>query len=235
MRLLESRAAPGLWVACTNLIGFAAPMSALRRFVDENMRRLTGAHQFYVCDSATSSGSFWAIELILAAYPEITGTDFRRFLEHSLSWLLEEVPGAVWEGPDLIVSPTDDLPPGEEPESQLDIDAYIAMVRNKSATLRRAQSLDDESVVAEGQILQIGDVAQRLLERIRLGEHRDRIEKGRMLLEATTGLDCRAFFNKDSGLQPLAAAAIVEEFLDSGDAKKYEPGVRYFFGHRIPD
>jgi hypothetical protein len=56
-----------------------------------------------------------------------------------------------------------------------------------------------------------------------------------MLLEANTGLDCRGFYDRDFMLRPLAAAAIVEDFVESGEANKYLPGVRYFFGHRIPD
>ncbi|MGH8502235.1 MAG: hypothetical protein ACREVE_07125 [Gammaproteobacteria bacterium] len=235
MRLVQLREVPGLWVACAALLGFSAPMRALRSFVDEFGGRLTGASRFYVCDAAMSSGAFWAVETILAAYPDMVAADFRRFLGHGLSWLLEQEPGPAWDGPDLVEVPGDPLPPGEQPETRLNLDAYMAMVREQARALRRAEALRDESVVAEGRVLVIKDVAQRLLDRLRRGERGDRIEKGRMLLEATTGLNCGAFFNKDYMLQPLAAAAIVEEFLDSGEAEKYEAGVRYFFGHRIPD
>jgi hypothetical protein len=56
----------------------------------------------------------------------------------------------------------------------------------------------------------------------------------RRRFEALTGIDCSPFF-QDGVFQPLAAAAIVEEFLEGRTAPKYEVGVRYFFGHRIPD
>ncbi len=56
----------------------------------------------------------------------------------------------------------------------------------------------------------------------------------RRRFEASTGIDCSPFF-QDGIFQPLAAAAMVEEFLESRDAAKYEDGLRYFFGHRIPD
>ena len=59
-------------------------------------------------------------------------------------------------------------------------------------------------------------------------------EDFRRRFEAVTGIDCRPFY-KDKLFQPLTAAAIVEDFLKSPEADKYEPGVRYFFGHRIPD
>jgi len=52
--------------------------------------------------------------------------------------------------------------------------------------------------------------------------------------EAATGIDCSSWYQGET-LQPLAAAAIIEEFLESPQSAKYEDGVRYFFGHRIPD
>lgn len=56
----------------------------------------------------------------------------------------------------------------------------------------------------------------------------------RRRFEASTGINSSDFF-KGRKFQPLVAAAIVEEFLESPQAQKYEEGVRYFFGHRIPD
>ncbi|MEZ4271726.1 MAG: hypothetical protein R3C68_09935 [Myxococcota bacterium] len=52
--------------------------------------------------------------------------------------------------------------------------------------------------------------------------------------EVATGIDCSEMFYERMP-QPLVAAKIVEEFLESPDVDKYEDGVRYFFGHRIPD
>jgi hypothetical protein len=46
----------------------------------------------------------------------------------------------------------------------------------------------------------------------------------------------RGFWRLDDyKLDPLAAAAILEDMLESGELERFEPGVRYFFGHRIPD
>ncbi len=56
----------------------------------------------------------------------------------------------------------------------------------------------------------------------------------RSIFESTTGIDCRPFF-EDEEFQPLSAAMVLEDFLDSPSAAKYKAGVRYFFGHRIPD
>jgi hypothetical protein len=52
--------------------------------------------------------------------------------------------------------------------------------------------------------------------------------------EASTGIDCSTFFYNEV-FRPLAAAAILDDFLEGPQAAKFEPGVRYFFGHRIPD
>jgi hypothetical protein len=35
--------------------------------------------------------------------------------------------------------------------------------------------------------------------------------------------------------QRLQMAATLEDFLRSDPSARYEPGIRYFFGHRIPD
>ena len=52
--------------------------------------------------------------------------------------------------------------------------------------------------------------------------------------EASTGIDCSGFYQEEKP-QPLTAAAIIEDFLESSESQHYEKGVRYFFGHRIPD
>jgi len=106
---------------------------------------------------------------------------------------------------------------------------------NTFQRLVSSQRLHEGETIIEGGRLNIRDIAQRLLTRVQTGERLDRIAMGRMLLEATTGLNCRAFFDDSGRLQNLTAAAIVEEFLERGDTDRYQPGVRYFFGHRIPD
>jgi hypothetical protein len=57
---------------------------------------------------------------------------------------------------------------------------------------------------------------------------------GRHIFEASTGIDCRPFF-RNKEFQPLNAAAILEEFLASPAAEKFNPNIRYFFGRFVPD
>jgi hypothetical protein len=82
----------------------------------------------------------------------------------------------------------------------------------------------------EGEPVGARRLAEKLLVHLQMA---DLPEYWRGRFEAMTGLDCSGFY-KSGSLQPLTAAAIVEDFLESGDADKFEPGTRYFFGHRIP-
>lgn len=56
----------------------------------------------------------------------------------------------------------------------------------------------------------------------------------RHTFESATGIDCRAFF-EGGVFQPLAAVVTVEEFLNGPELARFKPGVRYFFGHPIPE
>ena len=53
--------------------------------------------------------------------------------------------------------------------------------------------------------------------------------------EASTGINCSAFYKADQSFQPLSAAAIAEDFLNSPRAAQFVDGMRYFFGHPLPD
>jgi len=90
----------------------------------------------------------------------------------------------------------------------------------------------DQVFIYRGARFSVLELAKDMLSKLR-----DKVDLGeeyRHKFEAATGINCSAFF-KDDKLQPLAAATILEEFMESSRAKEFEPGVRYFFGHRIPD
>ncbi|HYO52643.1 hypothetical protein [Archangium sp.] len=57
----------------------------------------------------------------------------------------------------------------------------------------------------------------------------------RRKFEASTGINCSAFYKADRSFQPLSAAAIAEGFLNSPQADQFVDGVRYFFGNPLPD
>jgi hypothetical protein len=222
-----------LWIACTNLIGFAAPVSIVKSLFDHFSESVYDSRKRYMCSAAVDSGGLWSVDHILPIYSSTSNTTERLYLELEMSWLLEKEPGSIWAGPEAIAVRDETLPPYIEPESQADIAKYSKMVRERADLLQQYISSNEKLAIAEGKLVDTEDVAQTLLRRLSRGDPNHRVDRGRMLLEATTGLDCRGFFNEKYILQPLPAAAIVEEFLESGQAKRYEPGVRYFFGHRI--
>jgi hypothetical protein len=57
----------------------------------------------------------------------------------------------------------------------------------------------------------------------------------RRKFEASTGINCSDFYKGGQFFQPLSAAAIAEDFLSSPHADQFVDGVRYFFGHPLPD
>jgi len=139
----------------------------------------------------------------------------------------------IWSGaPKIVVA--DDLPaPFAESSIELDREGYVALVEARAAELRSLSGPDDRIAIAAGRVFELEPFARSMLQTI-AGGRDDRVEWERMLFEATTGISCRGFFGPDRLLRPLAAAAIIEEFLDSGAASRFQAGARYFFGHRIP-
>ncbi len=109
-------------------------------------------------------------------------------------------------------------------------DGYRQMVMNRYSELAD-QFGSDQILVFKGSRFSVTALARHILDRIRLPYPSDNL---RHKFEAATGINCTNFY-KDGELQPLAAASIVEGFLDSAEARKYDDGVRYFFSHRIPD
>jgi hypothetical protein len=51
--------------------------------------------------------------------------------------------------------------------------------------------------------------------------------------EASTGIDCSAFFS-GRDFQPRKALVTLADFLESDQASRYKEGIRYFFGHPLP-
>ena len=227
----------GVWNACATLAGFAGPHRLLQRIAATFERRFGDRGvQFYVSDALANGCGLWAVPHLLAMHALASEDDTRIHLEISLSRILEAEPGPVWSGPEETTTTSEDLPPAfRETTVTLDLEGYAALVQERTAELAARLGADADKAVAEGEVVEIETVAQRLLRRIGTGEATNRLGWERMILEAATGLDCRGFFDEEGVFQPLAAAAIVEDFLESGQAVKYEPGVRYFFRHRIPD
>lgn len=114
------------------------------------------------------------------------------------------------------------------------LEEYCALVV-ESYELLKAKLGTDKVIVYNGDLWSVNRFAGLILRRVGdVGFSHTFNTVLRRKFEASTGIDCTDFFEA-GGFRPLAAAAIVEEFLDSGESDNYQDGVRYFFGHQIPD
>ena len=123
--------------------------------------------------------------------------------------------------------------PGELPEASMDDESLTGLRREVAQRYGQlaAQLGSAELPVFKARLYGVRPIAEWLLEQTKRPHFR---LSWRRRFEAATGIDCSAFYAAGR-FQPLAAAALVEEFLEGAEAAGYEDGVRYFFGHRIPD
>ncbi|MCG6577016.1 hypothetical protein EGM97_20160 [Pseudomonas sp. AF32] len=113
---------------------------------------------------------------------------------------------------------------------------YDSLESYRNAVLNRCAELagrfgTDQVCVDGGEPLSVIGLAQRILRRLR--EPCFPFELRRRF-ECATGIDCSSFYH-DRVFRPMQASALLEAFLEDPHASRFESGVRYFFGHRIPD
>jgi hypothetical protein len=116
-----------------------------------------------------------------------------------------------------------------DPSDYFDIQDYRRDVMSRYELLVEALG-SSEVYVFEGAPFGVVRLARMMLNRLR---EEDFTPEYRQRFEASTGIDCRSFY-KDGWFQPLNAAAILEDFMRGSGPERFEEGVRYFFGHRIP-
>ncbi|WP_217442834.1 hypothetical protein [Myxococcus sp. CA033] len=227
-----------VWNSCTLLISYAAPYSVIRELEASSERLLEPRRspntRRYFCEVLASSAGVWGVPHLIRHYREMEDRDVKAEVETYLSQVLEAEPGPIWRGPQVQWESNELPPPFEESTQKFMDEEYLALLEKTFQQRVSSQKLYEQEALVEAGRLNIREVAQRLLARVCTSAYPDRIDMGRMVLESATGLDCRAFFDDSGRLQNLTAAATIEEFLERGDADRYLPGVRYFFGHRIP-
>jgi len=224
-----------LWIACVDLVGYAAPTALVKSLFEQFSQPAYETRMRYICSAAFSAGGFWAVDQVIDIYLNSTNADEMRYLEFELSWLLEDESGGLSSGPKLIEVRDAASLPFDRPELIPDIQAFAKLAKERATSLHKSSDVSSGLAVCEGKPFNIQNVAEILLTRLRRGDGSHPVDRGRMLLEATTGLDCHGFYSEKGLLQCLNATAIVEDYLESADSERYEPGLRYFFGHRIPD
>lgn len=219
--------------ACADIFGHIAPSSVLKDLLAEFRADIFDKGDLwkaeFVLDICRRSMRLWTVPYMLEIYlqtenrEEINQRAEDRdqpsliLLPSYLSDLLEEESG-----------PIDD--------AELDDPDYGRLVMQKYDQLCKSYG-SPELAVLQGKLFSVESIARNLLAELSRQEgpiDELKVAEDRMLFEASTGIDCRGFFD-EFNLRPLAAAAILEDFLNSGEAAKCEPGLRCFFGHRIPD
>lgn len=217
LRCIRESDHPVLWRACFDLMGDAGPSSFLRQMLEDLRPHLIDRpdpeYLRHAAYALHESHLLWGVPIILDFY---LGSPDRRdlgILTVLLSRLLENEFGPIAEAV---------MPDGE----------YRQLVLNTFHKLKN-KLLDDNIPVLYGDIFSVRRLAEKLYQRL-LAPQPDSIAvlRERQFFEASTGVDCSAFFSFGE-LDVRAARPIVEDFLLSGDAVQFDEGVRYFFRHPI--
>jgi len=118
----------------------------------------------------------------------------------------------------------------EPPEDQLE--EYLNFVMNQYDAL--AEELGSDKVLLFRGALQSTRGIAESMRHVSTSYVASELHTLRRRFEPATGIDCSEIFLGTS-VRPLVAAEIAERFLESSEAVRFEPGLRYFFGHHVPD
>jgi hypothetical protein len=210
------------------------------------MRDGPDAARTYACNAAVGAGYLWLVPSMLDAWKRVVSLPNHETIGYAIAQMLEEPDGPIAENagnyntkPESIETVKDqtlqallqEVAADEQspPEFELLVEARFNELKEKFGT--------DQVLIWEGNIFGVRRLAEKTLDLIYKAKKRGEnvsLFAERRQFEAATGIDCSAFF-QNMNLQPLAAAEILESFLESSAVDKYEDSVRYFFGHRIPD
>lgn len=171
----------------------------------------------------------WTRAMMLTAVPEIidlyrqtsdSGARIRILIE--LADMFESVRGELYESIDV----------GDE---DFDEQAYIDILMKLYTSAMKEATKADTKLFYRGSPFSFLGWTQGLLTRIGDDNPNELFVADRMIFEGHTGIRCSHFFTSNGKFLPHAAAATIEDFLASDNTATYKAGVRYFFGHPIPD
>ncbi len=197
------------------LLSDAAPLSTLRVLADDALDSWHPEYPVYVAIALINSGVLSLVPDVLELYAR--RVDNAPSLPLSLSFRLEPARGLVAEK-----LPEDD-----------DAEIYTAKVAEYHAQLEGRIGRADAPVF-RGEMFGVRRLAELYLEALKDRDAAWLWSKYRRFFEAATGIDMSDCYTaRDT--RPLTTSAKLEAFLSSHEAQRYEHGVRYFWGHRIPD
>jgi len=208
-----------LWNHCAELLGDAAPAALVETVSERLATHLFNAErpvrQIALGRIYRQSKQLSGVPVLLDMYLKSTDRRETGILQIYISELLEDELG-VFAG-----CSTDS---DEE---------FRALALARYEELRREFGTDRCPVLG-GALFSVESLAKRLHAELTSPEPNEtNVLRMRHHLEASTGLDCSSFYDNED-LQYLKATAVVEEFLQTSPGSRYEAGVRYFYGHRIP-
>ncbi|NMO20361.1 hypothetical protein HPC49_31635 [Pyxidicoccus fallax] len=197
------------------LLGDAGDSKTLARVRDEILPACSDSvMRFVYAEALCYWGSLSAVPGLIEQYRKYHFSEDAWSIAEWMSRLMEEKPGVLND------FPTEDDEEGAE--------TYCRVARSRYEELKGLLGTDDV-VVFRGNVVGVDNICQRMLDDLRDKQFH---EEMRHKFEAWTGVDCSGFYQHEV-LQPLSAAAIIEDFLDSPERARYRDGERYFFGHRL--
>ncbi|WP_224367643.1 hypothetical protein [Hyalangium versicolor] len=213
VRIYDEAPSPILEGLCGTLLGDAAPSS----IINDVALMLDATDSFEATldfsDVVQSRGLLADVPLLLRAYKQVAEFEDAAILPIHLSWLLEPKPG-----------------PLSRPDSFASLKEYLDAVTRRYHE-RTEKFGTDRVLLLRGERFGVVRLAERLLLELRGQQFPFTL---RRKFEASTGIDCSAFY-RDRVIQPGDAAKIVERFLESHESERYQDGARYFFGHAVPE
>jgi hypothetical protein len=192
---------------CTGFLAVAGPASCFSRIVEIVRQESNLSKCLPFCGAMSARGELSYVPILLDKYVADELSDDAQVLPIYIRDLVGDVP----------YSSEEDI------YEDVVLDQYKRMIKRLGS---------DKVLVFRGELYSVVRLAKSILDE--LGEPIYFHMQWRVDFEAATGINCSSWY-QDGELRPLAAAAIVEEFLESPHAGWYEEGIRYFFGHRIPD
>jgi hypothetical protein len=191
-------------------------------FLAELMRHGSRYQQLAACTAAQWTGDLRLVPPMLEVWRAMTREADRTEASLALSNMLD-----------------DENPPGGELrffEPDCGDEEFAERVRARVVELR-GMAEDGRSIVFAGEVFDLAKVAQKMLDLLRQGRVAHWADWSYFLLarrrfEAVTGVDCSGFY-VDKVFNPDGVLEVVSEFQESGVARNFIPGVRYFCGLRI--
>ena len=208
------------WVlkrTCIEMLGDIGTTTCFRRMTEELKGKLDPDKSLHFCSAFTAWGSLSAVPTIAFQYQKFIDSSDFKVVPLFLSSLLEPEWGRISNAP--------------RPD---DVDEYYDFVMNRYNDLKKRFGTD-QVIMLNGEIFGVVPLAKLALTRLSDKPFDSTFQPFfRRRFEASTGIDCMRLF-KDGMFQSLEASEVIEIFLQSPEVAKYQDGVRYFFGHRIPE